>query len=89
MTHLLSDDAAITKLIPAGKRQLPKSNELSRGEQHILQLMAEGHKTREICDLAHYSEGTVETYRQRAITKLKARSSAHAVAIALRTGLIK
>lgn len=55
---------------------------------HVLQLLAEGHSTREIADRMNYSERTIKKEITRLEEKMHARSRAQMVAIATRRGLI-
>lgn len=57
-------------------------------EQDVLRLIADGHGTREVAEELSYSERTVKSVLHDAVTKLGARSRSHAVAHAVRAGLI-
>jgi DNA-binding CsgD family transcriptional regulator len=62
--------------------------DLTHIDKEILSLVAEGKSTKEITGIMKTTEATTETYRTRAIKKLDAINSCHAVAIAVRAGLI-
>jgi DNA-binding NarL/FixJ family response regulator len=54
----------------------------------VLQLIAEGHSTREIANRMNYSERTIKKEITRLEEKMHARSRAQMVAVAVRGGLI-
>ena len=60
---------------------------LSAREREVLQLIAEGMKTKDIADRIHVSVKTVETHRQQIMRKLNVTSIAELTKIALREGL--
>jgi DNA-binding NarL/FixJ family response regulator len=69
----------------------PRGLSLSRltpRERDVLKLVAEGRATREVALELSYSERTIKNVLHDVITKLGVRSRAHAVAYALRHGLI-
>ncbi len=61
---------------------------LSERETEILRLVAEGHDTAEIARRMAYSERTVKNVLHDVTTRLQLRNRSHAVAYALRQGLI-
>jgi DNA-binding NarL/FixJ family response regulator len=61
--------------------------QLSAREREVLQLIAEGMKTKDIADRIHVSIKTVETHRQQIMRKLNVTSVAELTKIALREGL--
>jgi DNA-binding NarL/FixJ family response regulator len=61
---------------------------LTRRQRQILQLLADGHSTADIAHRLHVSAETVRTHTKATLARLDARDRAHAVAIALRGGLI-
>jgi DNA-binding NarL/FixJ family response regulator len=61
---------------------------LTTREEQVLRLIADGHATREVAAELCYSERTVKNVLHDVTTKLGARTRSHAVAHALRTGLI-
>ena len=54
----------------------------------MLRLIADGHATREVAAELCYSERTVKNVLHDVVTKLGARTRSHAVAHAVRAGLI-
>ena len=65
------------------------TDEISKREIEILDLIAQGLTSNEIGDTLFISLNTVETHRKNIITKLKAENIANAIAIAIRKGVIK
>lgn len=63
------------------------ASQLTVREREVLQLIAEGMKTRDIAERIHVSVKTVETHRQQIMRKLNAKSVAELTKIALREGL--
>ena len=61
---------------------------LSEREIEVLRLVADGLDTREIAARLCYSERTVKNVLHEVITRLQLRNRAHAVAYAVREGLI-
>jgi DNA-binding NarL/FixJ family response regulator len=61
---------------------------LSEREQRVLTLLADGHQTREIATQLCYSERTIKNVLHDVVTKLNVRSRSHAIAYAVREGLI-
>ncbi|MCG3164642.1 MAG: Oxygen regulatory protein NreC [Bacteroidia bacterium] len=66
-----------------------KSDNLTKRELEILDLVAQGYTSQEISDKIFISYDTAETHRRNIIKKLKAENVANAVAIAIRAGIIK
>ena len=62
---------------------------LTRRQRQTLQLLADGHSTTEAAHRLHLSAETVRTHTKATLARLGARDRAHAVAIALRGGLIE
>jgi DNA-binding NarL/FixJ family response regulator len=62
--------------------------QLTHREFEVLQLIADGLANREIGERLFLSEETVKSHVKTLLEKLRARSRAHAVAIALRGGLM-
>ena len=62
--------------------------EITEREREILLLVGEGYENDAIARRLHLSVNTVKTYMQRVLAKLRAHSRAHAVALAIRHGLI-
>ena len=65
-----------------------QSASLSSREREVLQLIAEGHSTKEIAALLHLSVKTVETHRRQVMEKLGIFNIAGLIRFALREGLI-
>jgi DNA-binding NarL/FixJ family response regulator len=82
--------ARITRLVdrPRSNGDSPRSNGklevLTRRENEVLDLLAEGLRQEEIADRLVISPKTVATHIQRILSKLEVRSRAQAVALALR-----
>jgi DNA-binding NarL/FixJ family response regulator len=64
------------------------STRITRREGEVLELIAEGLVNREIGQRLFLSEETVKSHVKTVMEKLHARSRAHAVALALRGGLL-
>ena len=73
--------------VRAGDGQ-PRSSQLTNREEQVLRLIADGHATREVAEELCYSERTVKNVLHDIVTKLGARTRSHAVAHAVRAGLI-
>lgn len=73
-----------------GEGQSPEvhAGQLTPREQDVLRLIAEGHGTREVAQELSYSERTIKNVLHDVATKLGARSRSHAVAYAVRAGII-
>lgn len=87
---------AISKAVVAGylkrrgeSRKPGPYEQLTPRERQILQLIAEGRRNREISDLLGLSIKTVEVHRAHIMEKLKARSIADLVLIAIGKGIVK
>jgi len=68
--------------------ELPKFNKISNKEREILQLVAEGEKTREIAEKLGVSIKTVETHRRNIMKKLSIFSVAGLTKYAIQEGII-
>jgi DNA-binding NarL/FixJ family response regulator len=80
-----------TALEPAPAESAAGGNErslLSKREREVLQLLANGRTNDETAQEVGLSPATVRTYVENAMHKLKADSRTHAVAVAVRLGLI-
>jgi DNA-binding NarL/FixJ family response regulator len=64
------------------------TSRLTNREEQVLRLIADGHATREVAAELCYSERTVKNVLHDVVTKLGARTRSHAVAHAVRAGLI-
>jgi len=85
---------ASQQLLRAFLRGEPKPNgdaavELSHREKDVLQLIAEGFKTKEIAKRLGVTDRTVETYRRRLMTKLSVHSVAGLIKLAIAKGLVR
>jgi DNA-binding NarL/FixJ family response regulator len=67
----------------------PREDELTPREEEIVKLVAEAHTNREIADILHLSEKTVENHRSNAMRKLGMRDRVELVRYAIRKGLIE
>ncbi|MDQ3729648.1 MAG: response regulator transcription factor [Actinomycetota bacterium] len=85
-------------LTPAAQRALIKdvlgeganrSDELTPREQEVVKLVAEAHTNKEIAEVLHLSEKTVENHRSNAMKKLGMRDRVELVRYAIRRGLIE
>jgi DNA-binding NarL/FixJ family response regulator len=63
--------------------------DLTPREEEIVKLVAEAHTTREIAEILHLSEKTVENHRGNAMRKLGMRDRVELVRYAIRRGLIE
>jgi two-component system, NarL family, response regulator NreC len=61
---------------------------LSAREREILQLVAEGHSSKEIADMLHLSVYTVETHRARVMQKLNLKGIPELILYAVRKGIV-
>jgi DNA-binding NarL/FixJ family response regulator len=64
-------------------------DELSPREQEIVKLIAEAHTNKEIAEILHLSEKTVESHRGRVLQKLGMRDRVELVRYAIRRGLVE
>lgn len=69
------------------KNELSSLSLLTSREREVLQLLAEGRRTKEIASLLKISVKTIETYRQQIMTKLNVHSIAELTKFAIREGL--
>jgi DNA-binding NarL/FixJ family response regulator len=63
--------------------------ELTPREQEVVKLIAEAHTNREIAEILHLSEKTVESHRSRVLQKLGMRDRVELVRYAIRQGLVE
>jgi len=82
--HMARDD----RLEHPGAPSQPPAHRLSARDLEVLRLLAEGCDTAEIAHQLAYSEPTIKNVIQRLFECLKARNRPHAVAVALRSGII-
>jgi DNA-binding NarL/FixJ family response regulator len=66
-----------------------RGSKLTRRQREILQFLADGLSTTDIAHRLSLSAETIRTHTKAALARLQARDRAHAVAIALRSGLIE
>ncbi|WP_245688460.1 response regulator transcription factor [Vibrio sonorensis] len=66
----------------------PKSNPLSRREESVLKMVAQGHSSKKIASLLDISYRTVETHRQNIKHKLDLHSTAQLATYAVENGLV-
>jgi DNA-binding NarL/FixJ family response regulator len=71
-----------------GKAQVSRQP-LTRREQEVLQLVAEGKSTKEIADVLGISPRTAESHRKRIKRKLQIRDTAGLVRYAVRQGIVE
>jgi DNA-binding NarL/FixJ family response regulator len=86
-TGVLPSDL-LTDLLVAVRAGDARSSRLTTREEQVLRLIADGHATREVAAELCYSERTVKNVLHDVVTKLGARTRSHAVAHAVRAGLI-
>jgi len=82
--HLHEALVRVLKSGMTGRKTAP----LSQREREVLQWIAKGKNTWEISLILHISENTVKFHIKNILRKLNASSRPHAVAVALRNGLI-
>lgn len=73
-------------LNPKNRRE---SQDLTPRQREVLQLIAEGHSTKEIARLLHLSPKTVETHRAHLCEKLEVKDLAGLIKAAIRLGLVE
>jgi DNA-binding NarL/FixJ family response regulator len=78
----------LSGLLVAVRADEGRSSRLTNREEQVLRLIADGHATREVAEELCYSERTVKNVLHDVVTKLGARTRSHAVAHAVRAGLI-
>ncbi|MBI3569829.1 MAG: response regulator transcription factor [Gammaproteobacteria bacterium] len=86
----LSPRACKTFVTSCGKcvRKQPISSDLTPRQREVLQLIAEGHTTKQIAQRLHLSAKTVETHRSQLMKQLGIHEVAGLVRYAIRTGLV-
>jgi DNA-binding NarL/FixJ family response regulator len=83
-----AQQALIKDVLERG-RQGEDEEELTPREEEIVKLVAEAHTTRQIAEILHLSEKTVENHRANAMRKLGMRDRVELVRYAIRRGLIE
>ena len=74
------------KSTPPGENVFNKK--LTSRQEQILQLLAEGHPTKEIANLLHISPRTVETHKYNIMQELKLKTTAELIKYAIRQGIV-
>ena len=64
------------------------NKKLTHRQEEILQLLAEGHPTKEIANILHISPRTVETHKYNMMQELKLKNTADLVRYAIKQGII-
>lgn len=72
-----------------GESEVARTDELTPREQEVVKLVAEAHTNKEIAEILHLSEKTVENHRSNAMRKLGMRDRVELVRYAIRRGLIE
>ena len=85
----LTPEAQRTLIKDVLERGSSGEEELTPREEEIVKLVAEAHTTKEIAEILHLSEKTVENHRANAMRKLGMRDRVELVRYAIRRGLIE
>jgi DNA-binding NarL/FixJ family response regulator len=85
----LTPDAQRALIKDVLTRDGERPEELTSREEEVVKLVAEAHTNREIAELLHLSEKTVENHRARAMKKLGLRDRVELVRYAIRRGLVE
>ncbi len=85
----LTPEAQRTLIKDVLERGSAGEEELTPREEEIVKLVAEAHTTKQIAELLHLSEKTVENHRTNAMRKLGMRDRVELVRYAIRRGLIE
>jgi DNA-binding NarL/FixJ family response regulator len=85
----LTPDAQRTLIKDVLERGSESADELTPREQEVVKLVAEAHTNREIAEILHLAEKTVESHRANAMRKLGMRDRVELVRYAIRRGLIE
>jgi DNA-binding NarL/FixJ family response regulator len=85
----LTPDAQRTLIKDVLERGGEQADELTPREQEVVKLVAEAHTNREIAEILHLAEKTVESHRANAMRKLGMRDRVELVRYAIRSGLIE
>lgn len=81
--RMLSDFAGLLR-----RRREASGVDLSRREQQVLELIADGRSNRDIAAVLHLSDHTVKNHVRRILEKLGAESRTEALVIAVRAGIV-
>lgn len=84
IAHVLIEDCRRCR---ASNLEAARVVRLTPREREVVQLLAEGHQTREIAERLHVSQKTVGTHRENILSKLHIRGIAELTRYALREGL--
>ncbi len=85
----LTPDAQRALIKDVLSREGERSDDLTAREEEVVKLVAEAHTNREIGEILHLSEKTVENHRARAMKKLGLRDRVELVRYAIRRGLVE
>jgi DNA-binding NarL/FixJ family response regulator len=85
----LTPDAQRALIRDVLDRDVDRSHELTPREEEVVKLVAEAHTNKEIAEILHLSEKTVENHRSNAMRKLGMRDRVELVRYAIRRGLIE
>jgi DNA-binding NarL/FixJ family response regulator len=85
----LTPEAQRTLIKDVLERGSSGEEELTPREEEVVKLVAEAHTTKQIAELLHLSEKTVENHRSSAMRKLGMRDRVELVRYAIRRGLIE
>jgi DNA-binding NarL/FixJ family response regulator len=85
----LTPDAQRALIRDVLDRDVDRSHELTPREEEVVKLVAEAHTNKEIAELLHLAEKTVENHRANAMRKLGMRDRVELVRYAIRRGLIE
>ena len=93
MSYLRADNrrfqARHCRLSAPDRRRDRRPGMLPPRQREILQLIAEGHTTKQIANTLHISVKTVETHRMQLMERLDIHDVAGLVRLAIRVGLVK
>jgi DNA-binding NarL/FixJ family response regulator len=85
----LTPDAQRALIRDVLDRDVDRSHELTPREEEVVKLVAEAHTNKEIAEILHLAEKTVENHRANAMRKLGMRDRVELVRYAIRRGLIE
>jgi DNA-binding NarL/FixJ family response regulator len=85
----LTPDAQRALIRDVLHREVDRSHELTPREEEVVKLVAEAHTNKEIAEILHLAEKTVENHRANAMRKLGMRDRVELVRYAIRRGLIE
>jgi DNA-binding NarL/FixJ family response regulator len=85
----LTPEAQRTLIRDVLERGAERSQELTPREEEVVKLVAEAHTNKEIAEILHLAEKTVENHRANAMRKLGMRDRVELVRYAIRQGLIE